>query len=67
MAHRFKSPIGKVIDVLGKQGENNAEMHAILAQYGLPYTYPEKVERLPKLLALISLPRRLHVVRIFAM
>lgn len=40
-----KSPIGKVIDILGKQGENNAEMHAILAQYGLPYAYPEKVEK----------------------
>lgn len=40
-----KSPIGKVIDILGKQGDNNAEMHAILAQYGLPYTYPERVEK----------------------
>lgn len=40
-----KSPIGRVVDILGKQGENNAEMHAILAQYGLPYTYPEKVEK----------------------
>ncbi len=40
-----KSPIGKVVDILGKQGENNAEMHAILAQYGLPYTYPERVEK----------------------
>ena len=40
-----KSPIGKVVDILGKQGENNAEMHAILAQYGLPYKYPEKVEK----------------------
>ena len=40
-----KSPVGKVVDILGKQGENNAEMHAILAQYGLPYTYPEKVEK----------------------
>ena len=39
-----KSPVGKVVDILGKQGENNAEMHAILAQYGLPYTYPKKVE-----------------------
>ena len=28
---------GEVVDILGKQGENNAEMHAILAQYGLPY------------------------------
>lgn len=35
---------GEVIDVLGQQGENNAEMHAILAQYGLPYRYPKNVE-----------------------
>ena len=39
-----KSPIGKVIDILGHEGENNAEMHAILAEYGLPYTYPKTVE-----------------------
>ncbi len=39
-----KCPIGKVVDILGKQGENNAEMHAILAEYGLPYEYPKKVE-----------------------
>ena len=39
-----KSPIGKVIDILGKQGENDAEMHAILAEYGLPYQYPKSVE-----------------------
>lgn len=41
---RAKNPIGKVIDVLGKAGENNTEMNAILAEYGLPYKYPEKVE-----------------------
>ena len=39
-----KNPIGKVVDILGKTGENNAEMHAILAEYGLPYTYPKAVE-----------------------
>ncbi len=39
-----KNIVGEVIDVLGKQGENNAEMHAILAQYGLPYKYPKNVE-----------------------
>ncbi len=39
-----KNIVGEVIDVLGKQGENNAEMHAILAQYGLPYKYPKVVE-----------------------
>ena len=39
-----KNPVGKVIDILGKSGENNAEMNAILAEYGLPYTYPAAVE-----------------------
>ncbi|MBO7138170.1 MAG: RNB domain-containing ribonuclease [Bacteroidaceae bacterium] len=42
---RAKNPIGKVIDILGKTGENNAEMHAILAEYGLPYVYPAQVEK----------------------
>jgi len=36
--------VGEVIDVLGEQGDNNVEMHAILAQYGLPYKYPKRVE-----------------------
>ena len=40
-----RNPVGKVIDILGAAGENNTEMHAILAEYGLPYTYPENVER----------------------
>lgn len=39
-----KNPIGQVIDVLGKAGENTTEMHAILAEFGLPYTYPKQVE-----------------------
>ncbi len=39
-----KNIVGEVLDVLGKVGENNAEMHAILAQYGLPYKYPKSVE-----------------------
>ncbi|MBL1488711.1 RNB domain-containing ribonuclease, partial [Klebsiella pneumoniae] len=33
-----------VVDMLGKSGENNAEMHAILAQYNHPYKYPKEVE-----------------------
>ena len=40
-----RNPVGKVIDILGAAGENNTEMHAILAEYGLPYTYPENVEQ----------------------
>ncbi len=39
-----KNIVGEVIDVLGKTGENTVEMHAILAQYGLPYKYPKNVE-----------------------
>ena len=43
-----KRIVGQVIDVLGKTGENTAEMHAILAQYGLPYVYPKAVEEAAK-------------------
>ena len=39
------NPRGEVVDILGKKGENNAEMHAILAEYGLPYKYPENVTK----------------------
>ena len=41
---KAKNPIGQVIDILGRAGENNTEMHAILAEFGLPYSYPENVE-----------------------
>lgn len=40
-----RNPVGKVIDILGAAGENDTEMHAILAEYGLPYSYPENVEQ----------------------
>lgn len=39
-----KNIIGEVIDVLGKTGDNDVEMNTILAQYGLPYKYPKRVE-----------------------
>lgn len=39
-----KNPFGEVIDILGKAGDNTTEMHAILAEYGLPYIYPQAVE-----------------------
>ena len=39
-----KNLVGEVVDVLGEQGDNNVEMNAILAQYGLPYKYPKNVE-----------------------
>ena len=39
-----KNPIGKVMDILGQAGDNTTEMHAILAEFGLPYVYPKAVE-----------------------
>lgn len=41
----FKNPSGEVIDILGTAGENNTEIHAILAEFGLPYKYPSVVEK----------------------
>lgn len=40
-----KNPVGEVVDVLGESGENNAEMHAILAEFNLPYIYPSEVDK----------------------
>ncbi|MBP1612896.1 MAG: ribonuclease [Bacteroidetes bacterium] len=42
---KAKNPIGQVIDILGKAGDNTTEMHAILAEFGLPYVYPSAVEK----------------------
>ena len=39
-----KNPIGEIVAVLGDVGNNDAEMHAILAEFGLPYSYPKEVE-----------------------
>ncbi len=38
------APLGRIVDVLGEPGENDTEMHAILAEYGLPYRFEESVE-----------------------
>lgn len=42
---KAKNPIGKIVDILGRPGENDTEMHAILAQYDLPYSYPEEMAK----------------------
>ncbi len=41
---KSESPLGSVIKVLGMPGEHNTEIHSILAQYGLPYEFPEEIE-----------------------
>lgn len=42
---KAKNPVGEIVEVLGKAGENNAEMHAILAEFQLPHHFPERVDK----------------------
>ena len=44
-------PYGHVVDVLGMPGENNTEMHAILAEFGLPYKFEKEVENAADLIS----------------
>jgi ribonuclease R len=43
-AENDRKPEAKVVDVLGKAGENEAEIHSIMAEFGLPFKFPEHVE-----------------------
>ena len=40
----MRSPRGMIVDVLGQVGDNDAEMHAILAEYDLPYRFEQEIE-----------------------
>lgn len=40
-----RNPVGEIVAVLGNVGDNNVEMHAILAEFGLPIAYPDDVEK----------------------
>ena len=42
---RSAEPTGRIVDVLGVPGENDTEMHAILAEYQLPYRFEPEVEQ----------------------
>lgn len=44
------SPYGEVVEVLGRPGEHDTEIHSILAEYGLPYEFPYEVEQFAKTL-----------------
>ena len=39
-----KNPVAKIVNVLGSAGENEAEIHSIMAEFGLPFDFPEKVK-----------------------
>lgn len=41
---RDPEPVGEIVDILGNPGENDTEMHAILAEYELPYRFEKQVE-----------------------
>jgi ribonuclease R len=43
--HNARSPFGQIKEVLGDAGNNDTEMHAILAEYELPHKFPENVDR----------------------
>lgn len=47
---KAKNPVGEVVDILGEAGENDAEMHAILAEFNLPYFYPPEVDAAAELI-----------------
>ncbi len=40
-----KNPFGEIIEVLGKPGDNNVEMHSILMNFGFPLGFPENIEK----------------------
>ncbi len=42
---KTRNPFGRIIEVLGNTGDNNAEMNAILAEFELPHKFPEKVDQ----------------------
>lgn len=41
----FNNPFGEITEVLGKPGNNEVEMNAIIAEFGFPLRFPEAVER----------------------
>lgn len=60
-----KNPFGTIVQVLGKPGEHDTEMHAILAEYGLPYEFPQHVEKEANKLAIEVTPDEIKKRRDF--
>jgi ribonuclease R len=57
-----KNPFGEVIEILGEPGENETEIHAILAEYELPYNFPQEIleesEKLPNSISESEIKKR---------
>ncbi|MDF1672180.1 MAG: ribonuclease R [Vicingaceae bacterium] len=60
-----KNPFGRIVQVLGRPGDHDTEMHAILAEYGLPYEFPPKVEKDASKLAIEVSPEEIKKRRDF--
>jgi len=63
--NKYENPIGEIIDVLGAVGDNNTEMHAILAEFGLPYKYPQDVDneadKIPEIITQEEIKKRIDM------
>lgn len=60
-----KNPVGIIKSVLGKQGENNTEMNAILAEYGFPLQFPADVEEEAQSISIEITPQEIALRRDF--
>jgi ribonuclease R len=59
------NPIGEITQVLGNPGDNETEIHAILAEYGLPYEFPPEVEKAADLIPTEITPQEIAKRRDF--
>lgn len=62
---KARSPFGKIIEVLGDTGNNDAEMHAILAEYELPHKFPEKIDKVAEKIPMEIPPEEIEKRRDF--
>ena len=60
-----KNPIGRITHILGKQGENDTEMNAILAEFGFPLSFPAEVEHEAEAISDIITPEEISRRRDF--
>lgn len=59
------SPVARITEVLGEVGDNDTEMHAIMAEYGLPYEFPEEVEANAEKISQVLDPQEIQARRDF--
>ena len=62
---KAKNPIGEILEVIGNPGEHETEMHAILAEFGLPYHYPKEVSSAAEKISEIIPPEEIQKRRDF--